>query len=112
MGIPDFESSAFGHSANFPVCGCKVNVFSLNCKIYSKDNLFNLSRSRSASDLRIANLISQVLSYVCETMRGDMSFITRMTSLVIIYGKLYTTSSSTCLTVISEWLMASAAAAL
>jgi len=74
--------------------------------------LFNLSRSRSASDLRIANLISQVLSYVCETMRGDMSFITRMTSLVIIYGKLYTTSSSTCLTVISEWLMASAAAAL
>ena len=22
-GIPDFESSAFGHSANFPYCGCK-----------------------------------------------------------------------------------------
>ena len=24
-GIPDFESSAFGHSANLPFCVCKVN---------------------------------------------------------------------------------------
>gem|GEM_PF-1098292 len=49
-GIPDFESSAFGHSANLP-CDCKSNkkrrfykIKSLNYLriIYSKDNFCNL----------------------------------------------------------------------
>ena len=38
-GIPDFESSAFDHSANFPLsfCGCKVNNFSrYHQRIYGK----------------------------------------------------------------------------
>ena len=26
-GIPDFESSAFGHSANFPFSDAKVGIF-------------------------------------------------------------------------------------
>ena len=32
-GIPDFESSAFGHSANLPNCGAKVTHFSVTTKI-------------------------------------------------------------------------------
>ena len=37
-GIPDFESSAFGHSANLPLSlvECKSNTFSLNDKILGR----------------------------------------------------------------------------
>lgn len=31
MGIPDFESSAFGHSANFPIL-CKHIMLESDCK--------------------------------------------------------------------------------
>ena len=31
-GIPDFESSAFGHSANFPFPTAKVSLFSHSAK--------------------------------------------------------------------------------
>ena len=33
MGIPDFESSAFDHSANFPQLRCKIRHFFYICKI-------------------------------------------------------------------------------
>ena len=37
MGIPDFESSAFGHSANFPFSGCKDTLFLVTGKIILKN---------------------------------------------------------------------------
>lgn len=36
MGIPDFESSAFGHSANFPFPYAKVILISLTTKLFKR----------------------------------------------------------------------------
>ena len=35
-GIPDFESSAFGHSANFPFASAKVIKYFVNRKKYPR----------------------------------------------------------------------------
>ena len=71
-GIPDFESSAFGHSANFPIADAKVMHFYETTKIilenlpyrriYSKEILFRRLFSCSASLFRMLSFISQVLS--------------------------------------------------
>lgn len=66
-GIPDFESSAFGHSANLPCMLSKDSakvIFILNKCNYSKDNLFNFSLSIPASDFFIPRLMVHVLSNV------------------------------------------------
>ena len=36
MGIPDFESSAFGHSANLPFAGAKVILFVDSTKLFER----------------------------------------------------------------------------
>ena len=35
MGIPDFESSAFGHSANLPKANAKVIKSIINGRVYN-----------------------------------------------------------------------------
>ena len=78
MGIPDFESSAFGHSANLPLTfyvsqngkdalnfnGCKDNIiFSYSKeKSHSNESFSSFAFNISASDFLIPNFISQVLS--------------------------------------------------
>ena len=58
-GIPDFESSAFGHSANFPIRRCKSTTFFSKCKGLTKKTSFN-------------HLIHHIIDQVCYHVRHDI----------------------------------------
>ena len=76
MGIPDFESSAFGHSANLPFQpaplaepsaafdGCKgnTNISHGKEKRHSNESFSSLVFNISASDFLIPNLITHAPS--------------------------------------------------
>ena len=113
MGIPDFESSAFDHSANFPLMmvqnykevldsqrktienknrGTKIAYLleeeesahtSSMDRHHSKERCCRRFRRFSAADLRIAKVMLQVLSKDCETIRGESSLTIRITSFIM-----------------------------
>ncbi len=82
-GIPDFESGAFGHSANLPYLQCKSNTFQRTIQNYSKESLFNLFLNCSASLLRIDSVMLHVLSNIWSMIRGFISFTMRITSFIM-----------------------------